>query len=155
MTPERWQPRPVDLPGLTIRPVKDAADARVYGELVAEGFGVYGIDKATLRAFFVDLGSIHGPTTQGFIGYLDDEPVTCATLYISDGVAGVGWVATHPAHFGKRLAEAATQAVVEEGFRRGLPLASLQASPMGHPVYARMGFDAPTKYKIFIHASAK
>lgn len=153
LMPECWEPRALDLPpGLHIRPVESHADVLAYGALVAEAFAVYGIDPAAVRTFFTRLESLHGPSVQGFLGTLDGRPVTCAALYESHGVAGVGWVGTHPSCFGRRLAEAATAAVVEEGFRRGLRLANLQASPMGEAVYRRMGFETPTRYKVFLPA---
>ena len=31
---------------------------------------------------------------------------------------------------------------------RGASLASLQASPMGRPIYERMGFITPTEYRV-------
>lgn len=148
---ERWQPAVVDLPpGFELRPVASDAEARAYGDLVAEAFGVYGVGKDAVQAFFTKSESLCGAGVQGFVGWIDGKAVSCAALYPSPEVAGVGWVGTHPAWFGRRLAEAVTGAVVEEGFRRGLAIANLQASPMGRAVYARMGFETPTSYKAFI-----
>ena len=84
------------------------------------------------------------------MGWQDREPVTGAILYASHGVAGVGWVWTKPTHFGRRLAEGATSAVLADGFARGLAIANLQASPLGEKVYARMGFETPTTYRTLL-----
>lgn len=152
---ERWRPASLDLPaGFELRAVASDADAIAYGELVAEAFGVYGVGKDAVRAFFTKRASLCGPGVQGFLGWLDGEAVTCAALYPSADVAGVGWVGTHPTWFGRKLGEAVTGAVVEEGFRRGLAIANLQASPMGRTVYERMGFETPTSYKAFIRRPA-
>ena len=45
-------------------------------------------------------------------------------------------------------AEAVTWAAIREGFRRGAAFANLQASPMGRPIYERMGFITPTEYRV-------
>ncbi|HZR84778.1 MAG TPA: hypothetical protein VFD92_27030 [Candidatus Binatia bacterium] len=148
---ERWRaPEAVAPPGLEIRPVATLDDARAYGEVVAEAFSVYGVARAAVRSFFTRRESLAGDAVQGFLGWIDGVPVTAAALYVSGDVAGVGWVGTLPSFFGRRLAEAATARVVEEGFRRGLALANLQASPLGEKLYARMGFETPTRYNVFV-----
>lgn len=80
--------------------------------------------------------------------------MTAATLYASHGVAGIGWVGTRRAYFGRRLAEVATAAALEEGFGRGLVFANLQASPLGQRVYERMGFESPTEYRVYVSLGA-
>jgi hypothetical protein len=47
--------------------------------------------------------------------------VAAAAVYLTHGVAGIGWVGTLSAHRGHRYAEAVTWAAVREGFRRGAP----------------------------------
>lgn len=136
--------------GLEVRPVATEAEAQVYGERVAEAFAIYGIAPETVRSFFERLEGIANPTVQAYIGWQGGEAVTGAILYASHGVAGVGWVWTRPTHFGQRLAEVATSAVLADGFARGLEIANLQASPLGQKVYARMGFATPTEYKTFL-----
>jgi len=154
---ERFVPVRADVPGLEVRPVTTEAEAQVYGERVAESFAIYGIAPDTVRSFFARLACLAQPDVQAYVGWLDGEAVTGAILYASHDVAGVGWVWTRPTHFGRRLAEIATSAVLEDGFARGLEIASLQASPLGQKVYARMGFATPTEYKTFLptrHAHA-
>jgi len=147
---ERFLPVSADAAGLEMRPVTTEAEAQAYGERVAEAFAIYGIAPETIRSFFPRLDCVSQPDVQAYIGWLDGEPVTGAILYASPGVAGVGWVWTRPSHFGRRLAEAATSAVLADGFARGLEIANLQASPLGQKVYARMGFATPTEYKTFL-----
>jgi predicted acetyltransferase len=73
-------------------------------------------------------------------------------LYLSHGIGGVGWVGTRPSAFGRGYGIALTWRVVEEGLGRGVELFNLQASPMGAPVYRRMGFETPTCYRMFIRS---
>jgi len=142
--------RPVDAPsGLELRVVATEEDAAAYGDGAAEAFAIYGVPYASVRGFFASLACVADEDVVAVLGFADGAPVTGAMLYASHGVAGVGWVWTRPALFGRRLGEAATSAVLRAGFARGLPLANLQASPLGRKVYERMGFATPTEYKTF------
>ncbi len=51
--------------------------------------------------------------------------------------------------------EAVTWAALREGFRRGGAFANLQASPMGRPIYERMGFITLTEYRVLINPNAE
>jgi hypothetical protein len=135
-------------PGLEIRPVTDDRGRRDYLYITAEAYATYGAPRELAEDAFVSLESVRAPHIQGFIGYVRDEPAAAAAVYLTHGVAGIGWVGTLPAHRGRRYAEAVTWAAVREGFRRGGTFANLQASPMGRPVYERMGFGRPTEYRV-------
>jgi hypothetical protein len=93
---------------------------------------------------------VRGPSTQAYLGWVGGEAVSGATLYLSHGIGGVGWVGTRPSRFGRGYGAALTWRVVEEGFRRGVSLLNLQASPMGASVYRRIGFVTPTHYRMFL-----
>ena len=142
---ERFLPASSEPAHLEIRSVASEHEAQLFGEQVADAFAMYGTKPATIRSFFERLEGISNPTVQAYMGWQDGEPVTGAILYASHGVAGVGWVWTRRSHFGRRLAEVATSAVLEDGFARGLAIANLQASPLGEKVYARMGFVTPMR----------
>jgi hypothetical protein len=150
LTRGAFRPADAAAAGLEVRPVATEAEARVFGERVAEAFAIYGVPTASVRSFFERLEAIANPTVQAYVGYQADEAVTGAILYASHGVAGVGWVWTRPTHFGRRLAEVATSAVLADGFARGLEIANLQASILGEKVYARMGFTTPTEYRTLV-----
>lgn len=148
LTPDRFRPVPPPA-DVEIRPVTSEAEAAAYGDGAAEAFAIYGVPYASVRGFFPSLACVAADDVQAFVGWQDGAAVTGAMLYASHGVAGVGWVWTRPALFGRRLAEAATSAVLEAGFARGLALANLQASPLGVKLYERMGFTTATEYKTF------
>jgi hypothetical protein len=145
---------PVQMPaGLDVRPVATEADRAAYAEVMAEAYAVYGSPEASTQAFFSRMESLRGPTTTAFLGRVDGCAVSGATLYLSHGIGGVGWVGTRPSAFGRGYGAALTWCVVEEGLRRGVPLLNLQASPMGAPVYRRLGFETPTQYRMFIRTA--
>jgi hypothetical protein len=151
MVLDRRSARPVPTPPeLDVRPVAADADRAEYGEVMAEAFAVYGSPEASTAAFFARMEAVRGPSTQAFLGRVDGRAVAGATLYLSHGIGGVGWVGTRPNAFGRGYGAALTWRVVAEGFERGVPALSLQASPMGARVYRRMGFDTPTHYRMYV-----
>jgi len=86
----------------------------------------------------------------GFIGYLDGEPVSAAMTLVHDGVAGIYWVGTVEKARGVGLGWATTAAASNAGLDLGAELASLQASHMGEPIYARMGYQTLYPYCLFM-----
>jgi hypothetical protein len=143
--------RPVAVPaGLEIRPVLTDADRAAYGDVMAEAFAVYGSPETSTAAFFASMEAVCGPSTQAFLGRVGGEAVAGATLYLSHGIGGVGWVGTRPRAFGRGYGAAVTWRVVVEGLERRVPALTLQASPMGAPVYRRMGFETPTHYRMYV-----
>lgn len=136
--------------GIDLRPVIDDRARREFVDVVAEAYSVYGAPREFAEDAFSSLESLCAPHIQAFVAYLRGEPVAAASLYLTHGAAGVGWVATLSGHRRKGYGEAVTAAVVREGFRRGAGFANLQASPMGEKVYQRMGFAARTEYRVVV-----
>jgi hypothetical protein len=137
-------------PDVAIRPVATDADRAAYADVMAEAYAVYGAPKDATRERFAALVSLLGPATQGFLAWQDERAVAGASLYMAHGVGGVNWVGTRPDAFGRGYGAAVTWAVVELGLARGARFLNLQASPMGAPVYRRMGFSTPTHYRVFL-----
>lgn len=77
----------------------------------------------------------------GYVGYLNDKPVTCASAYLLDDCLYLALVATHPTHRRKGYAEAAIrhtlqQASVISGWRRSV----LHSTPNGYSLYRKLGY---------------
>jgi GNAT superfamily N-acetyltransferase len=143
--------RPAPLPdGAALRPVVSTADVEAYARVMSDAWSVYGVDGAATAAHFVSPASLIAPTRWAVLAWQDGEAVAGAILYVSHDVGGVGWVGTVPAVHGRGYGAAVTAAVVEEGIRRGVRFLSLQASPLGAPVYRRMGFSTPSCYRVFL-----
>jgi GNAT superfamily N-acetyltransferase len=134
--------------GLEIRAVADETGRRDYLHVSAAAYGTYGSPPAYAEDVFAALESVCAPHIQGFVGYVDGAPAAAAAVYVTHGVAGIGWVGTLPEHRRHGYAEAVTWAAIREGFRRGGAFANLQASPMGRPIYERMGFITATEYRV-------
>lgn len=85
-----------------------------------------------------------------FIAYLDGEPAAIAMTIVNNGVAGIYWVGTLEQARGKGLGRAVTVAATNAGFELGAEIASLQASPMGKPIYLKMGYEPVYDYRLLI-----
>ena len=90
---------------------------------------------------------------QGFVGYVDGAAVAAAALYLTHGVAGIGWVGCVPAARGRRYAEAVTWA----RRARGLPARGQLRQPAGladgPPGLRAHGLRTPTEYRVLFAQS--
>jgi hypothetical protein len=80
------------------------------------------------------------PWITTYLALVDDEPVSTAMSSLRGGGVGIFNVATPPHLRGRGYGAAVTARAAEDGFAAQAELAWLQASPMGEPVYRRMGF---------------
>ncbi|GAC1486700.1 MAG: hypothetical protein NVS1B1_02000 [Candidatus Limnocylindrales bacterium] len=117
---------------------------------VTDDAGMAAFERTVKSAFaFSELvqllpsGAVFAPRTWGdpdlrfWVGTLDGRPVATACGAVSDGHVGVYAVGTVPDARRRGYGQVMTAAAC--GARTDLP-AMLQASPMGLPVYRRMGF---------------
>lgn len=141
----RPEPRPPP-EGVELRPVGDDRTVRDFAEVSAEAFEAPDMVFAT----FVEPRILVAPHIAGVVAYLEGRPVSAAAVWVSHGVAGVGFVGTRVSARGRGLGEAVTRAVTNEGFDRGARLATLQASPQGDPIYRRMGFEEISRYRLYL-----
>jgi GNAT superfamily N-acetyltransferase len=75
-----------------------------------------------------------------YLGFLDDEPVACASVLYSDGVAGIHAVATLPSARRRGIGAYISAVPLFEALDRGYKVSILYASEMGFKVYERLGF---------------
>ncbi len=135
---------------IVIRAVTDDAGRADYAAIMMRAFAVYGAPEASTAEHFANLASVVGPATQAYLACRDGRAVAGALLHLAHGVGNIGWVGTSPGEFGRGYGKAVTWAVIAAGFRRGARFMNLQASPMGEPMYRRMGFITPTHYRWFL-----
>ncbi|XVV08844.1 GNAT family N-acetyltransferase [Actinoplanes sp. CA-131856] len=84
-----------------------------------------------------------------FEGRLNDLVVGTVALFEDAGVAGLYTVTTAAEHRGRGIGAAMTAAALEHARRRGLRLATLQATPAGEPLYERLGFETVAWMEIY------
>jgi GNAT superfamily N-acetyltransferase len=130
---------------LTIRQANDAAVLADFQRTAFESFG-YPIELAAL-ALTEDLMRL--PHVALFVGYVGSEPTCCSLLVVTGDMAGVHWVGTREGYRKRGFGAAMTAYAAQVGAERGCRVASLQASPMGAPVYRRIGFTTVRQYLRF------
>jgi GNAT superfamily N-acetyltransferase len=130
--------------------IVEAADDDTLRDLDRVMIHGYPIHEMHPEDHLTDARALGGPL-RCFVGYLGDEPVTCAAAYIGEQEVGVYMVATLPQARGKGYGAAVTAAAVASA--PGLP-AVLQASDNGQPVYARLGFQMVTPFTLWYKSRA-
>ena len=75
-----------------------------------------------------------------YVAFVDGVPAGTASLFPSEGVAGIYNVYTRPEFRRRGIGEALTRAALDDARELGLDVAVLQASPMSASLYRRMGF---------------
>jgi len=125
------------------------ADLAAYSGVISEAFSMPA--DMVERYFGPKVWQADGIT--GFLGLLDGQPVATSALILSDGVAGVYNVGTVEAQRKRGYGEALTWAAIAAGRAAGCATSILQASPLGRPVYERMGFTTPDYYRQFLGGS--
>ncbi len=110
-----------------------------YGKVVAEANDDPG-ERERAGLLFHD-STIIAPHIAAFVAYLDGTPVSCAMTLVSDGVAGVFYVATVESARRRGLGDALTRTAARAGFQLGARAAWLGASEMGAGLYRRIGFS--------------
>ncbi len=132
--------------GLKIQEVRTPGELVAYREAAFQSFG-YPVKAAPL---FLNEGLLGLPQVRLYAGLVEDAVVATAMLIATGTVAGIYWVGTLEGHRGRGYGGAVTWAAVAGGVELGCRQASLQASKLGRPVYARMGFDHPVDYE-YLH----
>lgn len=141
---------PLD-PQCEIREVVDASGLDDYSAVSQVAWATYGIPAQAVADVFARACSAPRPNVRAVVGYRREEPVSAALLLCSHGIAGVYWVGTVPSARGCGMGEACTRVVTNMGFDGGSPLVTLQASPMGEPIYRRMGYESLGVYRLCVH----
>ena len=136
--------------GVELREVHDARGVRAFATVVAEGFRDQAPDAESLvHSVFAESHSLIAPDTRAFVAWLNGEPAAAAYTMVRAGVAWVGWVATRPDFRGRGLGSLVAAAAARAGLALGADLASLEATPLGTPVYARLGFREIFRYRTY------
>lgn len=126
--------------GVEIRRVASEQRVAEYWSLTARAYVSLGFPPQVFDQYS-DRAGLLADNVVAFLAHLDGRPVSAAMTIVSRRVAGVYWVGTAEEARGKGLGWATTAAATNAGFELGADMASLQASPMGEPIYRRMGFE--------------
>lgn len=110
----------------------------VWADTLGRGFGEGPKEAQWVAEVYRRLG-VADPWRH-YVGYLGDEPVATATVFLAAGVAGLYFVMTVPEARRRGIGAAITAAVLREARDSGSEYAVLGSSPAGRSVYAGLGF---------------
>lgn len=134
-------PPPPD--GLTIRRAHDADSMAEHATAMARGFGAP--DPSGAVAVLVPGLASDGRAAM-VTGYAGGEAVASAFCLLGGGVGNLFGIAVREEVRGRGYGTAVTWAAVAAAARMGAATVALQATPMGEPVYLRMGFETEVVY---------
>ena len=143
---------PIVSPDFHVIRVRSEAQLDEWERINLKGFG--SSDYQVLYGAFSRHGL--GPDSKAlhYIGYLDNEPVTSATLFLAAGIAGIYNVSTPEAFRRQGFGSAVTHAALQDAQQGGYRTAFLQSSGLGKGVYGNLGF-ATTDFGIREYAWKK
>jgi GNAT superfamily N-acetyltransferase len=149
MAPMR--PAPALPTGLTVRLVSNAEELESFAEVWCTSF------RVPRWIFPLVLPSIpgedpeHGTVTRLLVGFAQERPVACSSVVVAERVGNIVSVGTVPPARGRGYGAALTWRAAQEGHDLGAEAAYLAATPMGYPVYERMGFQRVAEYPTWEH----
>jgi GNAT superfamily N-acetyltransferase len=143
-------PRPDQRADVSLRWIDAAEELSSFNEVLQAGFPDEEVERNMIAAVFAEPASLAPPGIRAIIASVDGIPASCGVAYESDGLGVIGWVATLPAFRRQGLGTLITATAADALFDAGATGVTLQASPDGLPVYARMGFREITRYRIWL-----
>jgi GNAT superfamily N-acetyltransferase len=124
--------------GTTLQPVETKAQLREWCQVLMDGFGAPQESAQEFYEVLAELG-LKSPARY-YTALWQGKPSACAMLLVTGSIAGIYCVATLPEARGKGLGSAVTLAALHDARTLGCTASILQASPMGYPVYQKLGF---------------
>lgn len=132
-----------------VREVTHSAHLGDFASVAGEAFGAPPEAAATLAP----ASTLDDDRCRWFVGYVDGDPAACGQLLRTTDVAGVYAIGVRERFRRRGLGAAISRAVLAAGRDLGCSIGVLQASPMGDPIYRRMGFETVTRYRLFVASS--
>lgn len=145
-SPPKSEPTPQ---GVEVRRLTAVDEADDFWEVATAAYADNGFPPE-IFASYTDNAGLLADNAAVFTAYLDEEPVAIAATFVTHRIAGIYWVGTLKSARGMGLARKLTETAVRAGLEMGGDIASLQASPMGKPVYETMGFETVFDYRLFL-----
>jgi hypothetical protein len=131
---------PASLPDdVRIERVATSEQASDAAAVCADAYAVYGM-PGDVAAACLTPRTMLAPDTAAVVAYDADGPVATASVLVARDVSYIAWVGTVQRAMRRGLGDAVTRAATAAGLDLGGEITTLVASPMGAPVYRRMGF---------------
>jgi len=117
-----------------------------------EAYQVYGFDPQAVDLLYGEPSRLlSSANVTGYVLYRENRPVSTALTILSGNGAGIYWVGTVSAAQRSGLGTIGTKLATNAGFQHDASVVTLQASPHGEPVYARLGFKTYDRLRFYVH----
>lgn len=135
--------------GVTLEPV-DSANLDEATDTLVVGFDMPAVVREPVRELLGYAGIPFGITVVHLLARLDGRPVGVGTVAVMNGVAGLYNIAVLEEARGHGLGRAVTAGLMQRGRAHGGKVSVLHATPMGQPVYARLGYKPMCEIPHFV-----
>jgi ribosomal protein S18 acetylase RimI-like enzyme len=140
--------------GVVLRWLDEGAPVADFVHVTDLAYASLGMTPGAIREALLAPERIASPEISTVVAYLGDDPVAAAQVILSHGIAGVYCVGTLEAARGRGLGDLVTRAVTNRSFDDGARACTLQASPMGEAIYARMGYEEIYRYSGLVRGAS-
>ena len=134
------------LPELMIRKVRTAPETLDFAHLSSV---IFNLSYRTAQAIYGN-PDVWAGAMEGWVGYLDGQAVSLATVVIAAGVAGVYSVGTLPSHQRRGYAEVMIRHALGQCPAGAVQGSVLQSTVEGMNLYTRLGYQPVTSFGVYI-----
>jgi len=126
--------------GFEIRTAESDEDLEIWAKVVLTSFGIDDNVHGAYGRHLIAQDTLNRDRHIHYLGLLDGRPVATAVLFKGTEAAGIYWVGTLPEFRGRGIATAMMNHMLSDAKESGYKVASLNSSPIGHPLYQKIGF---------------
>jgi GNAT superfamily N-acetyltransferase len=136
-------------PRLEITRVANESHLKEWAAVAGQAFGEPAEVQQARCAVHAAFSFEEDAPLQRYVARLDGQPVAMSEFFLAAGVAGIYDVATAQQARGQGIGAAITHAPLLAARARGYRFGVLEASPMGEPVYRRLGFEEYCRFTLY------
>jgi hypothetical protein len=137
-----------------IESIEDSGAADEYLRVVAAAYEMESAPAELAAGLLFEPSSALADNARAILARVDGRAAAGAMAILSDGVAGLYWVATAPWARGRGLGAACAWHATAAGFNLGAEMVCLQASQMGTRMWESLGFSEVTRYRRYLAPGA-
>jgi len=136
---------------LEITEINDKEGLEIWADTVSKGFGVPEEILEEYKKTFINLEVNRNKPYTLYLATKDGVPVGTTVLYIDNGEAGLYWISTIPEARKQGIANTLINYVLKKAALEECHMAILQATPIGKPVYEKLGFREHCYFNIYVY----